>query len=76
VQPPGNHQVKHKPEIVLDSKCDAFADSAQFLYDLPLRTLKRRLSGSQKKGARHAYVLQWLTNDARFKSGKVRGDIW
>jgi hypothetical protein len=68
--------VQYQPEVAFNAKCDALADSAHFFNDFSLSTFERRLHGSQEEWARHAYLLQWLTNDARFESGDVCGDIW
>ena len=51
VQPPGNHQVKHQPEIAFDTDGDALADAPQFPHYVAFRGGNRRPCGSQQKGA-------------------------
>ncbi len=42
VQAPGNHQVKHQPEIAIDADGDALADTAQFPHHASFHADDRR----------------------------------
>ena len=62
-------------KIVLQSNCNAFTHSTQFTDNPTLRTRKRRLHGSQQKGARQLYPPQGLANDAWFERTDVGGNV-
>src|SRR5712664_12586 len=49
VQPAGNHQVQHQPEVAFDSNRDSLADSPQLAYDASLHNRNGRLCSSQQK---------------------------
>jgi hypothetical protein len=67
--------VNHKPEIVLYSNCDAFADAPHFAHDTTFHTRDWWLCGSQQKSARQPHALERLSDDAWFKSANVGSDI-
>ncbi len=54
MQPPGNHQVQHDPEIIFETNGNALADSAQPDDRAALRTAKRRCDRAQQKRTRQA----------------------
>ena len=76
MQPSGNHQVQHQPEIAFHSNRDPLADAPQFSDEPSLHIRNRRLYGAQQKRARQSHMLDPLPDDAWFKRGDVRGDIW
>jgi hypothetical protein len=67
--------VKRQPQVVVYSNYDALADSTQFADRTALYARKRRLRGSQQKGARQPYPLKWLTDYARFERANIGGNI-
>jgi hypothetical protein len=75
VQSAGNHQVKGEPQIVVYSDYNALTDSPQFAHVPALHTGKRRLRGSQQKGARQPYPFEWLTDYARLEGTDVGDNI-
>ena len=76
MKPSGDHQVDHKPEVIVESDRDAFADAAQFPYRAACGARQRRLGGAQEKRARpNADPFERLPYDARFERGEVRGNV-
>src|ERR1035438_5335283 len=49
VQPAGDHQVQHQPDIAFHAHRDALADAAQPAHHAAFGALERRLQGSQQK---------------------------
>jgi hypothetical protein len=47
MQPTGNHQMQHQPEIILHSNRDALANPPQSLHNSSFNLGERRLDGSQ-----------------------------
>src|SRR4051794_26019759 len=60
-----DHQVKHEPEIALDSDGDAFADTAQFAHDAAFCIRDGRLRRAKEEWARQTNALERLARDAR-----------
>ena len=75
MQAPGNHQVKHQPEIAFHANGDALANSSQFLNRATFHIGKRWSNGAENKRARDPYALQHLINDPRFKRIDVSKDV-
>jgi hypothetical protein len=75
VQPAGNHQVQHQPEIATYTDGDTLADPPQFAHGTALYICNWRLHGSNQKSARQSNVLDRLSHDAGFKCADVGGDI-
>jgi hypothetical protein len=67
--------VKRQPEIAIQTKCYAFANSPQFANGTTLRCREGWLRGSQEKGAGQPYLLQGLADDPRFERADIRGNI-
>jgi hypothetical protein len=64
VKPPGNHQMKHQPEIVFHSKNDSFADPPQFANNPPLHLVNRWLCASNQKSTENSNPNKSLTGNA------------
>ena len=75
MQPAGDHEVKHQPEIVPQTKCDTLADPPQFPDNLALRRVEGRLYGSKKKRICQPDLFQRLAEDSTLQSRNVGGDI-
>jgi hypothetical protein len=75
VQPAGNHQVQHQPEIAFHSNRDSLPDSPQFAHNAALHIRNWRLRGSKQKRARQSHALDRLPDDAWFERTDVCGDI-
>jgi hypothetical protein len=75
VQPAGNHQVQHQPQIAFYSNRDTLADSPQFAHDAALHIRNGRLCGSKQKRARQAHSLDGLRDDAFLECTDIGGDI-
>ena len=67
MQPAGNHQVQHQPEIAFHSNRDALADAPQFSHQASLYIRYGRLYGAQQKRARQPHMLDPLPDDAWFE---------
>jgi hypothetical protein len=76
MQAASDHQVKRKPEIVLQANNDALADAPHLADNFSLHGSQRRLRGPQQEGAGQTHALQRLTNNPRFKRTDVGGNIW
>src|SRR5712664_1604940 len=63
VQPAGNHQVQHQPEIAFYSNRDSLADAPQFAHDAALHMCKWWLCGPQQKRTGQAHSLDRLRDD-------------
>ena len=74
VQAPGDHQVKHEPEVVVEADGDALADAAQ-LADVRPSTSATAAGRAQQKGAGDANMLERLADDALFERVDVGGDV-
>ena len=57
VQPAGNHQVQHQPEIAFDSNRDALADAPQLSNDLSFHICYRGLHGAEQKRTGQSHML-------------------
>jgi len=75
VQPAGNHQVQHEPEVTFYSYRDSLADSSQFAHDAAFHFDKGWLCGSKQKRARQSYSLDRLRKDAWLERCEVGGNI-
>ena len=75
MQPAGNHQVQHQPEIAFHSNRDALADAPQFSHHPSFHIRYRGLHGAQQKRTGQPHLLDPLSDDARFERGDVSGDI-
>ena len=76
MQPAGNHQVQHQPEIAFHSDRDSLADSPQLSHHAAFHIRNRRLRGAQQKRTGQSNVLDPLADDSRFKRRDVGSDIW
>ncbi len=76
MQPAGNHQMQHQPEIAFHSDRNSLADAPQFLHRASLHICNRRLCGAKQERARQSHAFDPLPNDASFKRGHVSGDVW
>jgi hypothetical protein len=47
VQSTGNHEMKHQPEIAIETNGNALSDASQLADDSPFNACERRLRGSQ-----------------------------
>src|SRR5579884_3219277 len=75
VQPSGDHQMNHQPEISLQTDRDPFADVAQAAYNPAIDAGERRLRCSQKERAGEAHSLERLTDGARLERADVGEDV-
>jgi hypothetical protein len=75
VQPPGNHQVKHQPEIAFDADSDALTNTAQLQHYSTFSGSNRRACRSQQKGARNPDVFQRLPRNARFQRADIGRNV-
>lgn len=75
MQPAGDHQMEHEPEISFYSDGDALADAPQFTHDAALCVRGGRLRGSKKKRACQPDALDGLADDARLERVDVGGDV-
>jgi hypothetical protein len=64
VQPAGDHQVQHQPEIAFYSNRDSLPDSPQFAHHAALHIRNGRLRGSKQKRACQSHSLDRLPDDA------------
>jgi hypothetical protein len=67
--------MQREPEIALNANDNPLPHSPQFADSSTLRSRQRRLRGSEKKRIVEPYVLQGLTDDARFQSAEIGGNI-
>ncbi len=75
VQPPRDHQVQHRPQIVLKADRDALAHSSQLPHTLPFERRKRRLHAAQEEDALKPHPHQPLAFDPRAQRKQIRFNI-
>jgi hypothetical protein len=75
VQPAGNHQVQHEPNVAIYADSDSFSNPSQFAHHPAFNTRERRLNRSQQKGTCESNALDRLPEYACFKCGEVGSDI-
>ena len=75
VQPAGDHEMQHQPQIAIEADGDALADSAQFAHDATFDRGERRIGGAQQEDVRYANALERLADDARFERAEVSGNV-
>src|SRR6185437_6340039 len=63
VQPAGNNQVQHQPEIVIDSDGDALANAPQLAHNAAFDFRQRRLRGAQHEWTGDAHALKRLADN-------------
>lgn len=71
MQPSGDHEVQHQPEIIVETNCNALADTPQFAHHVTLGAADRRLRSAQQKRAGNPRLLEGLTDDAPLKCADV-----
>ena len=72
---PGDHQVKHEPEIAVNADGDALADATQLANGLSFDGRKRRIDRAQQKGGGQPHALEPLAQNARLKRCDVGRDV-
>ena len=65
VQPAGDHQVQHQPEIAFDADGDALADAAHGADGSAFDAAERRIDGAQQEDRAEAHPFERLAEDAR-----------
>ena len=75
MQPSGDHQVEHQPEIAFDADCNALPNAAQFANRAALNARKWRIDGAQQEDGCQPNPLERLAEDARFERSDVGGDV-
>src|SRR5438067_8688893 len=75
MQPSGDHQVKHQPQIVFHTNCDALADAPQLAHLASFNASERRLYRAQQEGVCQPYMFDGFTDDASLQRDHVRGDV-
>ena len=64
MQPAGNHQMKHEPEITFHANRNAFPDAPQLVHAAAFNTRDRRIDRPQQKRTRDPHTLQRLAENA------------
>jgi alkanesulfonate monooxygenase SsuD/methylene tetrahydromethanopterin reductase-like flavin-dependent oxidoreductase (luciferase family) len=75
VQPSGDHQVKHEPDIVVEPDRDAFADAAQSGDGPSDRVQRFRLDGAQQERTFQPYTHQRGVQNPSLKRIQIDGDV-
>ena len=75
VQPSGDHQMEHQPDIALDSDRDSFADTADFANCAAFRVGDGWLRGAEQKGVGDADAFERLPEDARLERVRVGENV-
>jgi hypothetical protein len=76
VQPAGNHQVQHQPQVAFHTNRDSLTDSPQLAHDSSLHIGNWWLYGSKQEGARQPNAFDWLPNDPWFECTDISGYVW
>ena len=64
MQPAGNHEVQHKPEIAFNANADAFAKPTKLNHLFTLQTLERRNCGTKQRGRSDLHTCERLPEDS------------
>ena len=64
VEPPGDHQVQHQPQLVVQPQGDPLADAADLPDGLAARRIERRIEGPDEERAVDPDPLETLADDA------------
>ena len=72
VEPPGDHQMQHQIELIIEVKHDALAEPRQLAHRQPFEGFQRRIDGPQQERAAEPNALQLLADDARFQRARDR----
>ena len=75
MEPPGNHQVQHQPQLLINSNRDSLADATESPNRAPFNCTQRRIYRTQQEHGSQPDALQRLTHDPRFKGSDVCRDI-
>src|SRR5260370_20307320 len=75
VQPPGDHEVQHQPQIVFESDGYPLADSAQLADLPPFHALKRRIHAAKQERTRQANMLERLRENALLERFDIDDDV-
>ena len=75
VQAAGDHQVDHKPQLVLEADRDPFAQAAQLANFLAGDRFKRRLERAKHKGTVDPHSFEFLPDDSSFKCLDIDRDV-
>src|SRR5581483_2994694 len=76
VQPPGDHQVQHQPEIAFHSNGNSFTDVPQLADGSTHRLFDGWFRGAEQEGARQPYFVDQLAYDPRVQRADVGSNVW
>jgi hypothetical protein len=75
MQPSGDHQVQHQPQIAVKAYRYAFSDAAQRRHNTAVDTAERRVRSPEQEGTCDTHLLETLTENSRFERADVGGDV-
>jgi hypothetical protein len=75
MQAPGDHQVQHQPELVLEADGDALAEPPQLVDLLALDASDRRVGGAQQERMADPHARQLPAEDARLQGLDIDRDV-
>src|ERR1041385_5597534 len=75
MQPPGNHQMHHQPEIFFKAETDAFPETSQLNNLLTFNRRNRRCCSSQKERRVQLDTFKWVIEKPPFQRFDVDSDV-